>query len=167
LCPLSSFFFPSSTHLLHLHSFPTRRSSDLPFLVLAMHHNLLAEQFLAIQIPSAGSQVLPSLVLSILLLHYSCTIRPYHLHTASRDRKSTRLNSSHGSISYAVFCLKKKINIHGDVVLGSSLLRQGHRWCARAGRRAQSPRAGGRNPRSGDSQVQLVLAAVTTSVNLA
>src|SRR5438128_7831088 len=27
---------------------------------------------------------------------------------ARRDRKSTRLNSSHGSISYAVFCLKKK-----------------------------------------------------------
>src|SRR6266542_4136928 len=27
-----------------------------------------------------------------------------------RDRKSTRLNSSHGSISYAVFCLKKKKN---------------------------------------------------------
>src|SRR5689334_23715414 len=27
-----------------------------------------------------------------------------------RDRKSTRLNSSHSSISYAVFCLKKKIN---------------------------------------------------------
>src|SRR5690348_17401642 len=30
--------------------------------------------------------------------------------TASRDRKSTRLNSSHPSISYAVFCLKKKKN---------------------------------------------------------
>src|SRR5690348_17442205 len=29
--------------------------------------------------------------------------------TASRDRKSTRLNSSHPSISYAVFCLKKNI----------------------------------------------------------
>src|SRR2546422_2766833 len=28
----------------------------------------------------------------------------------SRDRKSTRLNSSHGYISYAVFCLKKKKN---------------------------------------------------------
>src|SRR5438128_7330269 len=28
--------------------------------------------------------------------------------TNSEDRKSTRLNSSHGSISYAVFCLKKK-----------------------------------------------------------
>src|SRR2546422_8442525 len=29
-----------------------------------------------------------------------------------RDRKSTRLNSSHGYISYAVFCLKKKKNEH-------------------------------------------------------
>src|SRR5256884_858728 len=28
------------------------------------------------------------------------------------DRKSTRLNSSHGYISYAVFCLKKKKKIH-------------------------------------------------------
>src|SRR5438477_8067972 len=28
--------------------------------------------------------------------------------TSGRDRKSTRLNSSHMSISYAVFCLKKK-----------------------------------------------------------
>src|SRR5207245_11495758 len=28
--------------------------------------------------------------------------------TIMTDRKSTRLNSSHGSISYAVFCLKKK-----------------------------------------------------------
>src|SRR2546430_13687718 len=30
---------------------------------------------------------------------------------AQRDRKSTRLNSSHSQISYAVFCLKKKKNI--------------------------------------------------------
>src|SRR2546422_4896047 len=30
--------------------------------------------------------------------------------TAAQDRKSTRLNSSHGYISYAVFCLKKKKN---------------------------------------------------------
>src|SRR2546429_5151731 len=29
-----------------------------------------------------------------------------------RDRKSTRLNSSHGYISYAVFCLKKKTDPH-------------------------------------------------------
>src|SRR2546429_2682815 len=31
---------------------------------------------------------------------------------SGRDRKSTRLNSSHGYISYAVFCLKKKNNQH-------------------------------------------------------
>src|SRR5687768_17934564 len=30
-------------------------------------------------------------------------------HGIAEDRKSTRLNSSHGYISYAVFCLKKKI----------------------------------------------------------
>src|SRR3712207_7201642 len=29
-----------------------------------------------------------------------------------RDRKSTRLNSSHANISYAVFCLKKKMILH-------------------------------------------------------
>src|SRR5437868_12559627 len=33
-------------------------------------------------------------------------------HHAGRDRKSTRLNSSHVSKSYAVFCLKKKTNKH-------------------------------------------------------
>src|SRR6266567_3210154 len=33
--------------------------------------------------------------------------RPAHVQNA-RDRKSTRLNSSHSQISYAVFCLKKK-----------------------------------------------------------
>src|SRR2546427_9598874 len=30
------------------------------------------------------------------------------IHDLERDRKSTRLNSSHSQISYAVFCLKKK-----------------------------------------------------------
>src|SRR3712207_8309841 len=29
----------------------------------------------------------------------------------AQDRKSTRLNSSHANISYAVFCLKKKIHL--------------------------------------------------------
>src|SRR5687768_17653630 len=33
---------------------------------------------------------------------------PHSRRTAWEDRKSTRLNSSHGYISYAVFCLKKK-----------------------------------------------------------
>src|SRR3712207_8620452 len=32
------------------------------------------------------------------------------VHTPGEDRKSTRLNSSHANISYAVFCLKKKKN---------------------------------------------------------
>src|SRR2546426_9087890 len=32
------------------------------------------------------------------------------------DRKSTRLNSSHLVISYAVFCLKKKKNIYDDII---------------------------------------------------
>src|SRR5438132_14381081 len=39
-------------------------------------------------------------------------LSPQQLHTSQgrTDRKSTRLNSSHTVISYAVFCLKKKIN---------------------------------------------------------
>src|SRR5690349_24263984 len=45
------------------------------------------------------------------------------------DRKSTRLNSSHVEISYAVFCLKKK-NIHNKGI-------RRHLVCASAG---QSPR---------------------------
>src|SRR3712207_7888203 len=34
--------------------------------------------------------------------------RPRRVGPGPRDRKSTRLNSSHANISYAVFCLKKK-----------------------------------------------------------
>src|SRR3712207_7880613 len=34
-----------------------------------------------------------------------------------RDRKSTRLNSSHANISYAVFCLKKKKNNHISIII--------------------------------------------------
>src|SRR5699024_11425147 len=37
-------------------------------------------------------------------------VKNYH-GSSSLDRKSTRLNSSHVSISYAVFCLKKKISM--------------------------------------------------------
>src|SRR2546430_13613814 len=36
---------------------------------------------------------------------------------SKRDRKSTRLNSSHSQISYAVFCLKKKNNFLKKVLL--------------------------------------------------
>src|SRR2546430_12905192 len=37
------------------------------------------------------------------------------------DRKSTRLNSSHSQISYAVFCLKKKKRWDGSVRTGNAL----------------------------------------------
>src|SRR5258708_24129135 len=40
----------------------------------------------------------------------------------SRDRKSTRLNSSHQIISYAVFCLKKKKNKRSDECNGGLLV---------------------------------------------
>src|SRR5256884_5627191 len=37
--------------------------------------------------------------------------------SGERDRKSTRLNSSHGYISYAVFCLKKKKKKHNITII--------------------------------------------------
>src|SRR5436309_7052264 len=43
---------------------------------------------------------------------YSCCPRPGRRAKITRDRKSTRLNSSHVKISYAVFCLKKKKDLH-------------------------------------------------------
>src|SRR5205085_8528477 len=43
-----------------------------------------------------------------------------------QDRKSTRLNSSHSQISYAVFCLKKKINNNLAVIIGATVMAQGH-----------------------------------------
>src|SRR5690554_7676632 len=47
----------------------------------------------------------PSLLASLAV--YNCA----RVHSGNGDRKSTRLNSSHVRISYAVFCLKKKKNI--------------------------------------------------------
>src|SRR2546429_5287586 len=42
----------------------------------------------------------------------------HQLQSAVEDRKSTRLNSSHGYISYAVFCLKKKNSMQPHTVRG-------------------------------------------------
>src|SRR3712207_3246393 len=47
---------------------------------------------------------------------YGCRSRTRRIST-SEDRKSTRLNSSHDNISYAVFCLKKKIRDQVDATL--------------------------------------------------
>src|SRR5207245_4507668 len=50
-------------------------------------------------------------------MYFACTDSSHP--SQEGDRKSTRLNSSHGSISYAVFCLKKKhsrLDIPGTAV---------------------------------------------------
>src|SRR2546429_3284253 len=44
---------------------------------------------------------------------------PSTVNMAFLDRKSTRLNSSHGYISYAVFCLKKKNQYESDNLISS------------------------------------------------
>src|SRR2546429_6054285 len=46
------------------------------------------------------------------------------------DRKSTRLNSSHGYISYAVFCLKKK-KYQDSIVYTHTIVRVKSRWSTR------------------------------------
>src|SRR3712207_9153623 len=60
-----------------------------------------------------NKRVLKISVFMILFYSFVCLIQVSNpLVSASRtDRKSTRLNSSHANISYAVFCLKKKQNI--------------------------------------------------------
>src|SRR5690606_41316587 len=80
-----------------LHSFPTRRSSDLAglregFPEACLNALLLAPDGLYV-ICSAGSAAPPLAAFAA---------------RGFGDRKSTRLNSSHVKISYAVFCLKKK-----------------------------------------------------------
>src|SRR2546430_9944411 len=54
---------------------------------------------------SAATTRLAGLRLALAWRHASAKRKP-----ANRDRKSTRLNSSHSQISYAVFCLKKKMH---------------------------------------------------------
>src|SRR5207249_11951458 len=104
------FFLSLSRHPPYLHSFPTRRSSDL---VAAA----LCDGFLQSKGPrrlfeaSGGGQETrpPSARQTTSALHdQPVGGQRADFVDAARDRKSTRLNSSHVSISYAVFCLKKK-----------------------------------------------------------
>src|SRR2546430_8312796 len=53
----------------------------------------------------------------------SATPAQHDLHRGAGDRKSTRLNSSHSQISYAVFCLKKKKALTTRRELSSNLIR--------------------------------------------
>src|SRR5699024_12716751 len=104
--------FPYSSHHRDLHSFPTRRSSDLydPNIFLN------ADIPLAI-VPFASSPLCPLKAFfsasscSFIIISCNCSNLSTSpcVHCTSnflQDRKSTRLNSSHVSISYAVFCLK-------------------------------------------------------------
>src|SRR5690606_41736947 len=104
------FFFSLSCYVVYrdLHSFPTRRSSDLKA-TNAETVNLLLKQ-----------QIQPHFLFNALntlksLIHKSPAVaEDYLLNLSDLDRKSTRLNSSHVKISYAVFCLKKKRTLHNE-----------------------------------------------------
>src|SRR5689334_24059261 len=48
------------------------------------------------------------LTAGIIITAFALSLYALTFNLKDRDRKSTRLNSSHSSISYAVFCLKKK-----------------------------------------------------------
>src|SRR5699024_12593172 len=93
-----------------LHSFPTRRSSDL--IIRGGERGDGFED--SGEYPdrrkrnqcSPASRTRRNPVDSARLVHFTGTGRSSQ--GGPRDRKSTRLNSSHVSISYAVFCLKKK-----------------------------------------------------------
>src|SRR5207249_8482245 len=102
-------FFPSSRHHPALHSFPTRRSSDL-LVPLDKIPRQLVNALVAIEdsrfFEHRGLDFVGIARAAITNLA-SGKIRQ-GASTITQDRKSTRLNSSHVSISYAVFCLKKK-----------------------------------------------------------
>src|SRR5438105_14504136 len=96
---LVSFFFQLSAVHRDLHSFPTRRSSDLKSPGETDRQGALLEQ---------GSRA--HQVQRFLPLIRDDARRRWADQWKEADRKSTRLNSSHEWISYAVFCLKKKKN---------------------------------------------------------
>src|SRR5688572_32685316 len=97
----SYFFFYACGDHRDLHSFPTRRSSDLRCDCLAHRLPYLELRNCSRCDPAGDSSGHPRQILM-----RQKFAEPYPL----ADRKSTRLNSSHSQISYAVFCLKKKKN---------------------------------------------------------
>src|SRR5690606_42030869 len=104
--PLCSSSFPACCVVLRdLHSFPTRRSSDLTIRfggVTAL--DAVSALFTA---PVAGI-IGPNGAGKTTTMNVVSGFHRRGLARAIGDRKSTRLNSSHVKISYAVFCLKKK-----------------------------------------------------------
>src|SRR5206468_11593447 len=92
-----------------LPSFPTRRSSDLD--ALRAHHRALARRYATWPPPGQGDA--RRYALRHALIHRAEAGDWADAWRLAGDRKSTRLNSSHDQISYAVFCLKKKTANHG------------------------------------------------------
>src|SRR5690606_41749522 len=100
----SLFFFSCSVDHRDLHSFPTRRSSDL-FSAVQLTRLTKLMNFKLQMLVALPSLIISGIVgLTFAYLDYGVWSLVY-----MADRKSTRLNSSHVKISYAVFCLKKKI----------------------------------------------------------
>src|SRR5699024_12293814 len=105
LSHLSSLFFLSeSVHHLVLHSFPTRRSSDLKSDPHWRSFQSVDPPGVKDVIPFCSKRHRPKQQ----LISWPKSQSPRYGQSIQIDRKSTRLNSSHVSISYAVFCLKKK-----------------------------------------------------------
>src|SRR5207248_10310437 len=97
------FFLHCSTAHLYLHSFPTRRSSDLDHVVVENLADFLRSRNAVARLHQRGLVFLTDDVHA----QFDTLIADEHCRPG-KDRKSTRLNSSHRTISYAVFCLKKK-----------------------------------------------------------
>src|SRR5690606_40788398 len=93
-------------HHRHLHSFPTRRSSDLKFVQLTPPEDEPATGQLSDGDVIATSNSRTATDIEQVLGALSLLLNGGGVDQL--DRKSTRLNSSHVKISYAVFCLKKK-----------------------------------------------------------
>src|SRR5207245_8978345 len=92
-----------------LPSFPTRRSSDLAQFLGREVAQLRPSPRALLPISAEGRRVAYAVAGSPSPSLWERGLGGEGLPAESRiDRKSTRLNSSHGSISYAVFCLKKK-----------------------------------------------------------
>src|SRR5207245_9263939 len=102
----SSLFFACSSSVRDLRSFPTRRSSDLdqrcsdPHPARVELRRVIERDGVAVERDADRVRDVLHLLARALLLSQ---VDEHQM----VDRKSTRLNSSHGSISYAVFCLKK------------------------------------------------------------
>src|SRR5690349_21959704 len=113
-----------------LHSSPTRRSSDLVVCALLSrrHGDRLPEGALCGQGGCAGATGEPRPLLAQELARLSAPGSSSVWQAITIDRKSTRLNSSHVEISYAVFCSKKKKNRLVDrLVLVPLVLANQHR----------------------------------------